>query len=354
MTKKPVILVVDDEPAIRQAFKLWLEEQGYPVYTASCQAEAIRVLEEYPIALCLIDLKLKDENGLEISQELKKRDSLLKIIILTAYPSYNSAIDAVKMGIYDYIPKSMDQDDILEKIKDALNNRQEEIDSITCQTAGWRKMILVCHHMMIKEGFQNFCRDEPQFSLTHTYHSVDYIKTSDFNNQAGLVLICKTCNQKEIEHPQIMLSRIFPLFPKARLAIINSDFTDKEKIELISLGIRGFLEGNVSREVMRKALKAILNGEYWVSRKLTDSLLTRFIQGAVGQKHKTPDISFQLSRREIELLQAMASGLSNFDISEKLFISEKTVKAHINHIFKKMKVKSRTQAVMKAMDTRII
>jgi len=61
-----------------------------------------------------------------------------------------------------------------------------------------------------------------------------------------------------------------------------------------------------------------------------------------------------LTNREIEILQALASGLSNFAISEKLFLSEKTVKTHTHHIFKKMQVKSRTQAAMKAMEFHII
>ena len=70
--------------------------------------------------------------------------------------------------------------------------------------------------------------------------------------------------------------------------------------------------------------------------------------------YKKPANWHNLSKREIEILQTMASGLSNFQISEKLFISENTVKIHINHIFKKLSVKSRTQAVMKAQDAQII
>ena len=70
--------------------------------------------------------------------------------------------------------------------------------------------------------------------------------------------------------------------------------------------------------------------------------------------YKKPDNDFCLTNREIEILKALASGLSNLAISEKLFLSEKTVKTHTHNIFRKMEVKTRTQAVMKAMEFHII
>jgi DNA-binding NarL/FixJ family response regulator len=354
MIKTKSILLVDDEQEVLDSFKLWLEEIGYTVYTAKTKKEAVEVLGEYSIAVCLIDLRMKDEDGLRVSRDLKKIDALLKVIIITGYPTYETAIDAIKMGMFDYVSKNQDQADILEKIENAFETRQNEIAEKTGIPGSRRNIILVCHHMMIKEGFDNFCREEPAYNLLHTYSSLDYIKSADFNNQAVLVLICMTCNQKRLRNPQKMFNNLQLFFPNARLVMINSQFTDEEKMELLMLGVKGFLPKNIFRENMKKAFAVIVNGEMWVSRKLTHSLLAKLIRKSSDRKYKEPENFYKLSRREVEILQAMASGLSNLEISEKLYISEKTVKAHINHIFKKMDVKSRTQAVLKAVEACII
>jgi two-component system response regulator DegU len=125
-------------------------------------------------------------------------------------------------------------------------------------------------------------------------------------------------------------------------------------MQLIKLVANGFLPKNLSKDDIKMAFEAVLKGEFRISRELTHRLLAELLTKTSEIKYKKPENIYQLSRREIEILQAMASGLSNFEISAKLFISQKTVKAHIYHIFKKMSVKSRTRAIVKAVEAHII
>jgi DNA-binding NarL/FixJ family response regulator len=354
MTEKPTLLIIDDESTVRETFKLWLEKEGYIVYTAAAKMEALKVLEKYSIAVCLVDLRLEEENGLEISKDLKKADNLIKIMILTGYPGYETAIDAMKMGIFDYISKAEEGQLILEKINRAVLARQKEINAIHDQAGTRKNIVLVCNHMMIQEGFEKFCRDETDYHLMHTYHSFEYIKTSDFNHKAALVLLCMTCNQEHLKNPKNAMTDLHLCFPNAAVLIMNCQYTDMEKIQLVKLGVKGFLPQNLSKEDIKMAFEAVLKGEFWISHELTHRLLAELLKKTSEIKYKKPENIYQLSRREIEILQAMASGLSNFDISNKLYISEKTVKAHIYHIFKKIGVKSRTQATVKAVEARII
>lgn len=354
MTEKQTLLVIDDEPTVRETFKLWLEQEGYTVYTAPGKTGALKILEEYSIAVCLVDLRLEEENGLEISKELKKADTLVKIIILTGYPSYETAIDAMKIGIFDYISKTEEEQSILQKINRAVEARKKEINAKDEYTGYRKNIVLVCNHMMIQEGFEKFCRDETDYHLMHTYHSIDYIKNSDFNHKAALVLVCMTCNQDHLKNPKNAMINLHLYFPNAAILIINSQYTDLEKMQLIKLGIKGFLPKNLSKDDIKMALEAVLKGEFWIPRELTHRLLAELLKKTSEIKYKKPENIYQLSRREIEILQAMASGLSNFEIGAKLYISQKTVKAHIYHIFKKMEVKSRTQAIVKAVEAHII
>jgi DNA-binding NarL/FixJ family response regulator len=354
MKQKPLLMLIDDDQHVLETFKLWLEDEGYQLQTATSKKEALEILKVHPIAVCLVDLKMKEENGLEISRKIKEIDSLLKIIIITGYPSYDTAVDAMKMGIFDYVSKSSENKDILKKIENAIEVRRSEIAAKEESPGDKHNIILVCHHMMIKEGFENFCHKYPDYRVTHTYHSVEFIKNSEFNIKASLVLICQTCNQHCVEHREELCPHIHRLFPHARLVMINCHLSDAEKKDLIRLGIKGFLLKNISKESMKKAFFSILRGQIWVSREVASSLLNELVEETAKSNYQTPQNPYNLSNREIEILEVIASGLSNFEISNKLFISEKTVKAHINHIFKKLGVKSRTQAVKKSVEEHII
>jgi NarL family two-component system response regulator LiaR len=145
------------------------------------------------------------------------------------------------------------------------------------------------------------------------------------------------------------------VFPNGKPVIINSALADDKKIELIRLGAKGFLPDNINKNSLKKALNCIMNGQVWISREFSQRLLFELPENTTSEfNYQKPLNIFNLSKREVEILQALASGLSNFAISEKLFLSEKTVKTHNSHIFSKMQVKNRTQAVMKAMKFHII
>jgi DNA-binding NarL/FixJ family response regulator len=348
------LLLIDDEPAVLKTLRFWLESEGYQVHTAESREEAMELLQEFPVSVCLIDLKMDNENGLEISRELRKIDSLLKIIIITGHPDYESAIEAMKIGVFDYASKGMDNKDILKKITDAIEARKNHLESKRMAISDRKSIILACHHVMIEEGFETFCSENSKFYLAHTYHSTDYIKSGDFSSTASLVLICSTCNPDLLTQPDEMLRKLHLLFPRSALVMINCNPDDEVKKKLIKLGVKGFLPKNISKDNMKKAFNTILSGQIWVSRKVAHELLTELLEQTSKRHYVSPRNPYNLSNREIEILQAIASGLSNCAISEKLFISEKTVKAHINNLFKKMSVKSRTQAVKKAVEEHVI
>jgi len=353
MDDKTHLLMLDDEPSILQAFNLWLEKEEFLLHTATDKNTAIEIIKKYPVELCLVDLKLGEENGLQVAKELKTLDSLLKIIIITGYPCYESAIDAMKIGVFDYASKSSENSAILKKIQCALEARQKEI-AIREDDYGKTQILLVCHHVMIQEGFQSFCADYPDFSMGHSFHSLDFIKPGDFCNHSSILLICSACNPQVLKQPEETIQPLRLLFPRSALVMFNCNPSDDTKKRLIKAGIKGFLPKNISKENMKKSFETILNGQIWVSRKVAHELLNELLEKTVAQKYLEPQNPYNLSNREIEILQAIASGLSNSEISEKLFISEKTVKAHINHLFKKMEVKSRTRAVKKAVEEHIL
>jgi DNA-binding NarL/FixJ family response regulator len=355
MNKKPSVLIVDDDPEVLKSLQIWLKNEGFKVLTASTRDQAKEIVKQNNIAVCLADLRLKNDDGLRLGAELRTLDERLKVIIITGYPTYESAIDAMKNGVFDYISKSTDNDTILKKVRSAVAARESECARAAQENESRAAIVLVGHHLLVREGLENFFKECADYRLMQTYHAFDFIKKSDFNLDAVVLLICASCNEAFLADPEKMFSTLKHVFPNAKPIIINCTCPDERKLELLRHGVKGFLPANINKLQLKKAMDCILAGQIWISRELSHKLLSDLLEDTNPEiAYQRPVNTFELTNREIEILQALASGLSNFAISEKLFLSEKTVKTHTHHIFKKMEVKTRTQAVMKAMEHHII
>lgn len=102
---KSKILVVDDEEVIRTSFSEWLTEVGYEVLTAPGGQEALDIIKQGEIDVLLADLKMPLMDGILLMKKVKEFDPNLPVVIMTAYGSIASAIEAMKAGAYDYLEK---------------------------------------------------------------------------------------------------------------------------------------------------------------------------------------------------------------------------------------------------------
>lgn len=114
------VLVVDDEENIRQILKEYLNEFGYEVALAINGQEALQIYKNGRFDVILSDLVMKPVNGLELLSEVKKLDPHAIFIMITGYPSIESALEAVKKGARDYITKPFNIDDIRLKLERVL------------------------------------------------------------------------------------------------------------------------------------------------------------------------------------------------------------------------------------------
>ncbi len=114
------ILVLDDDQNLLNVIKMRLEASGYQVATAIQAETALEIAKEEGIDLALVDLKLAGKNGIEVMQELHQIDPEMPIIILTAYGTIKTAVEAMKRGAYSYLSKPYDYHDLLLQIKNGL------------------------------------------------------------------------------------------------------------------------------------------------------------------------------------------------------------------------------------------
>jgi two-component system response regulator AtoC len=122
------VLVVDDEPAIRQVLSAAISKAGYPVDAAGSAAEALAKLDAGPYDVVLSDVFMPVTDGIELLRQARARGHSATFIMVTAFASVDSAIDAIKAGAWDYITKPVRNEEILHRLEqiDALRGLREE------------------------------------------------------------------------------------------------------------------------------------------------------------------------------------------------------------------------------------
>ena len=123
------ILVVDDEEGMRDFLSILLQKEGYMVKTAKSGEEALFILEQERFDLVITDLRMPKITGLDVLHRIKEKDPEIGVVMITAYASTETAVDAMKGGAFDYIAKPFDVEEMKEVVKEALKRRlREEMD----------------------------------------------------------------------------------------------------------------------------------------------------------------------------------------------------------------------------------
>ncbi len=131
MAEQVSMLIVDDEPSVRESLKHWFLQEGYRVQTASEAFEALERMHDSSFDIVLLDIKMPGMDGIELQRRLKEIDAQLVIIVMTAYASVDTAIQALKQGAYDYITKPVDPDDLSRLIRNAAVQRRLVRENLT-------------------------------------------------------------------------------------------------------------------------------------------------------------------------------------------------------------------------------
>ncbi len=119
---KPSILIIDDERAICASLSLVLETD-YAVSAVTDADQGLRLMEEQNFGLVLLDLKIGDRDGIEVLKQIKSHDPSVAVIIMTAYGSIRSSVEAMKNGAFSYLSKPLDVEELLIFIRQALEFR---------------------------------------------------------------------------------------------------------------------------------------------------------------------------------------------------------------------------------------
>jgi two-component system response regulator AtoC len=113
MSKKSTrILIVDDEEIVRESLSGWLEKDGYTIGTAGDGPSALQAMEAQPWSILLVDLKMPGMDGLEVLRRVKETHPEAAVVVMTAYATVDTAVNAMKLGAFDYIVKPFDPEEV--------------------------------------------------------------------------------------------------------------------------------------------------------------------------------------------------------------------------------------------------
>jgi two-component system response regulator PilR (NtrC family) len=171
MSDKGTVLVIDDEEVMREILESLLAQEGYRVKLATSGQEGLEIAGREPVDLAIVDVMLPDRSGIDVLDELKRSDPELVVVMITAFASVETAIEAMKRGAFDYVTKPFKNDEVRvvvangmkqrrlvdenRSLKEALNDRQrfdvlvgkssrmQEVYSLIQQVAPSKSTVLI-------------------------------------------------------------------------------------------------------------------------------------------------------------------------------------------------------------------
>lgn len=128
--RKETILFVDDEESILDVASEYFSIKGYQVFTASNGAEALLILDKQQIDCCFTDINMPVMDGLELAENINKRDNTIPVVIMTGFPSMENTIRTLKNGVVDFLIKPINLNQLELCLKRVLNQQQLFVENI--------------------------------------------------------------------------------------------------------------------------------------------------------------------------------------------------------------------------------
>jgi two-component system response regulator PilR (NtrC family) len=128
--RRPRILVADDERSMRELLAIVLKREGYDVLLAENGREAIALIEREPIDVLISDIKMPDLSGVDVLRAAKRVDQDILGIMITAFASTDTAVEAMRLGACDYLSKPFDIDLLKMKVREKIDNRQLKQENV--------------------------------------------------------------------------------------------------------------------------------------------------------------------------------------------------------------------------------
>ena len=211
------------------------------------------------------------------------------------------------------------------------------------------KILIVDDHQIVRDGLVSLLSDSPDIEIIG--EASGYTKLIELlkNNIPDVIVMDISMPEKSgIEISEIISSD----YPEIKILVLSMYINEDFIINALKAGAKGYLPKNTTKKELLEAIHTIYNGEEYFSKPISDIIMKSYVK----KIKEAEDISQKdnaLSSREIEILRLFVEGFTNAEIADKLFISQRTVESHKNHIMHKMGFKSTVDMVKYAIKSNI-
>lgn len=205
------------------------------------------------------------------------------------------------------------------------------------------KLLIVDDHQMVRLGLSSFMNIQPDIEVVGEAADGEsgFLKTEMLD--PDVILMDLVMDRLDgIGTTQKILAKN----PERKILILTSFIDDEKVFPALAAGAKGYILKTSQAAEIAMAIRKVANGE----DVLSDAVKEKIAQ----QKYRKHELYDDLSKRELEVLKVLATGLSNQEIADELFISLKTVKTHVSNIFNKLEVSDRTQATIYAIQHHLV
>jgi two-component system nitrogen regulation response regulator NtrX len=160
--RKAKILVVDDEENIRKSLKMILEYEGYQFLEAGDGESALSIIAEtIDLELVLLDIKMPGRDGLDILAEIRKRPYAPEVIMISGQGTIQTAVEATKLGAFEFLEKPLHRDRVLLSIRNALNQNTLRRECLDLRKKAEKRYELVGQHALMKQLWKDILKTAP-------------------------------------------------------------------------------------------------------------------------------------------------------------------------------------------------
>lgn len=148
---EPLILIVDDDQAHRTMLRMLLKGWGYKVAEADDGVTAVALVHERPFDAVLTDVRMAQKDGITTLSEIKAWNPAIPVLIMTAWSSVESAVDALRLGAYDYLTKPLDFDELRLSLQRALDHTRFRVQATHGERVGAAQPLILGHSPIMEE-----------------------------------------------------------------------------------------------------------------------------------------------------------------------------------------------------------
>lgn len=212
------------------------------------------------------------------------------------------------------------------------------------------KILIVDDHPMMRKGLANSIEIMPSLKLIGEAQNGEEAIQLAKSLQPDVILMDLIMPVKDgIEATFEIMGEL----PNSRILVFSSALDDEKIFAAIEAGASGYILKDVFPESLLQAIESIHNGIPFFSPSISTRVL-EVIRSRTQKKKESESLEEKLSPREIEVVKLLALGITNKEISERLFISEGTVRSHVYNILSKLNLENRSQVVLYAIRYGII